>query len=228
MKLVMICLILLNIAVANELATIDKIEGKVKILHANDIRAQKAKLHEKLYKDDLLITYKNGMATLKLDDNSLITLSQKTKLRIKDLKKLEQEEGKVFFNIETQGTNSLEVATNFATIGVKGTKFIINSTDKLKDVSLKSGLVGVSALEGEFEIHTKKKKKLSEFEQYKLANENAFNDYKKKIEEEFIEYKKQFDLHPNNTITFNNNVVNQDSINKDTKKEFLKFEAFQR
>jgi len=232
MKILFILFMLINIIQAvptqNHIATIEKISGKVKVLKSDELRALKASLHQKLYKGDLLITYRKSMTTIKLDDNSFVTLGHKTKLRIQDLKKLKQESGIVFFNIETQGKNKIEIATNFATIGVKGTKFIISDTNKKKSVSLKSGLIGVSALEGEFEIHKTKVKKLSEYEKYKLAQNYAFEQYKEKIHNEFIEYKKEFDLHENRMISFNKNVVNEKNLDKNSKKEFKKFELFQK
>lgn len=227
MKIFFSLFILVYFSFANEIATIDTINGKVKVLKSNDIRASKAKLQQKLYKDDLLITYKNSMSTIKLKDGSLITLDEKTKLRIEDIQKLKQEEGQVFFNIETQGSKSLQVSTSFATIGVKGTKFIINS-DKNKNVSLKSGLVSVEAVEGEFEIHRKKERKLSEYEVYKMAHEYEYEKYKTKLEEEFVEFKKQFDLLPNKCLSFDGNIVKETDIDKDIAKEFNRFENFQK
>lgn len=211
-----------------QLATIEKIVGKVKVLKANELRATNAKPNQILYKDDLIITYKDAMTTIKLDDNSLVTLAEKTKLRVLNSKELKQEEGKIFYNIETQGKNTMTVATNFATIGVKGTSFIINDAQEQKDVSLKTGLVGVSALEGEFEIHKKKENKLSKYENYKLAEDNDFDNYKTKIEEEFIEYKKEFDLHPDYTISFSGNVVKENKTQEDVSTEFEEFENFQK
>jgi len=232
MKALFILFMFINIIQAvptqTHIATIEKISGKVKVLKYDELRALKASLNQKLYKGDLLITYRKSMTTIKLDDESFITLGHKTKLRIQDLKKLKQESGIVFFNIETQGKNKIEIATNFATIGVKGTKFIISDTSKKKSISLKSGLIGVSALEGEFEIHKTKVKNLSEYEKYKLAQNYEFEQYKEKIHNEFIEYKKEFDLHENRMISFNKNIVNEKTLDKNSKKEFKKFELFQK
>lgn len=211
-----------------QLATIEKIVGKVKVLKANELRATNAKLNQILYKDDLIITYKDAMTTIKLDDDSLITLAEKTKLRVLNSKELKQEEGKVFYNVETQGSNKLSVVTNFATIGVKGTSFIINDIENQKDVSLKTGLIAVSALEGEFEIHKNKKLLLSEYEKYKTAQNDSFDQYKTKIEEDFIEYRKEFDLKPNYTISFNGNIVNENKTQDDVIVEFKEFENFQK
>ena len=228
MKILFSVLFFMSFIYATPIATIEKIVGKVKVLKSDQIRASKAKLHQKLYKDDLLITYKNAMTTIKLDDKSLITLDQKTKLRVQDVKKLKHESGKVFFNIETQGKNKIEIATNFATIGVKGTMFIISDNQELQSVSLKSGLISVSALEGKFEIHKTKAKKLSEYEKYRLAQSYDFEQYKEKIQNEFIEYKKEFDLYENTMISFNKNIVNEKMLDEKSKKEFKQFELFQK
>jgi hypothetical protein len=227
MKNILLLLLFLNLSFATQLATIDNITGKVKVLKSDAIRATNAKVSQELYKNDLLITYKNSMSTIKLKDGSLVTLDEKTKLRVEDLQKLKQEEGQVFFNIETQGSKSLQVSTNFATIGVKGTKFIINS-DTNKSVALKSGLVSVEALEGEFELHRKKERKMTDFEVYQMAHDYEYQQYKTKLEEEFIEFKKQFDLQPNKFVSFDGNVVKENTINTNIEKEFTRFENFQK
>jgi hypothetical protein len=214
-------------ASSNEMAFIAKIDGKVKVLKSDGFRASKAKEQQKLYKGDLIITYKNSTATIQLTDNSLVTLDQKTKLKVEDLKNFKQEEGTVFYNIETQGSKSLEVATSFATIGVKGTKFIVKSEED-KNVALKSGLVSIESLDGEFEIHKKKQRKLTEYEVYMMAHKYEFDKYKKKIEEEFIEYKKQFDLQPNKYVSFDGNVVKEDTLTKDIENDFKRFENLQK
>ncbi len=211
---------------AQPLATVIKIDGKVKVLKEGSIKKTKVKMLQKLNSDDLIITYKNSMATIKLNDGSIIILDANSKLKINSEDMIKHNGGKIFFNIKKRTTNSLKVATNFATIGVKGTKFIINNSIDLQDVSLKSGLVNIESNNGEFELHKRKHKKLSLFEQYKLAQQNNFNTYKTKLEEEFVEYKKQFDLLPNRTISFNGNKVYEDITSKDKQNEFLQFESF--
>ena len=227
MKIFLLLLLCINLSFSNELASIDVVKGKVKVLKNNAIRTSKVKVAQKLYKNDLLITFKNSMATIRLTDNSLITLDENTKLRIEDIQKIKQEKGQAFFNIETQGSKSLKISTSFATIGVKGTKFIINNTTT-QSVALKSGLVSVEAVKGEFELHKKKGKKLSDYAVYKMAHQYEYKQYKTKLEEEFIEFRKQFDLKPNNFVIFKGNVVKENTLNKNLKKEFTRFENFQK
>ena len=127
MKILIFSLFCAIFSYAQTIATIVKIDGKVKVLKKDTIKKTKAKLKQSLSKEDMIITYRKSYATIKLNDGSLITLSPKSKLKIDDEMKFTQKEGKLFFNIKKREKNKLLISTNFATIGVKGTKFIVTS-----------------------------------------------------------------------------------------------------
>lgn len=226
MKILVICLILLGILYSDTIATIENISGKVKVLKNDTIRATKANLQQSLEINDMLITSKNSLATIKLTDGSLITLDAETKLLLDDINKLTQKDGQIFYNIKTQKGKPLKVATNFATIGVKGTKFIINNT-KEKNIALKSGLISVSSNDANFEIHRAKHNSL-DYATFQQNYNIQFKQYKQKDQEEFIEFKKQFDLLPNRYITFENKIVREKAIDKTIGKKFEYFENFQK
>ena len=87
---------------------------------------------------------------------------------------------------------------------------------------------GILMVQTEDALYKTKGKELSEYEKYKLAQNYEFEQYKEKIQNEFIEYKKEFDLHENTMISFNKNIVNEKTLDKNSKKEFRKFELFQK
>ena len=206
------------------LAKIIKIEGNVKILKSGEIKKKKAVQNISLFKDDMVITGKGSVAVLIFADRSKVVLDEKSKLKIEGISDLKQDGGKVFYSIKKRGSKGLRVATNFAVIGVKGTKFIVTDDEKSKNVSLKNGLIGVQSLKEEFELH--RKKEMDEYEAYKAELRGEFEEYKKKMQEEFVEFVKEFDLKPNKTISFDGNKVNEDSSPKDVKKEFARFERY--
>jgi hypothetical protein len=226
MKLFWVILLSISFLQGSYLATIEKSEGRVNVLVKNAIKGKKAKVGQKLYKDDLVVTFSDSKVKIKLKDDSIVTLDANSKLKIEDIHKLSHQEGKIFFSIKTQTANKLEIGTNFATIGVKGTKFIITDKKENQTLSLKNGLVGVKALEGEFKIHRQQTRELSEYEKYVLAHKHDYETYEKKIIEEFIEFKKEFDLKPKRMVSFNKNVVKEKDLTQEVEKEFDKFEKF--
>jgi len=189
---------------ANEIGTLTYTDGIVKVKHLHSIVKKSLKTGDKIETGDKILTY-NSLATIKLKDSSILKLNQYS--TIKFGKKITQENGEVYYHISKQKHNLIQVATNFTTIGVKGTTFVVDS-NKTKAVSLKKGVVSLTAPKGKYEIH--KKRKLSEFELYQLQMNSEFNEYKKQLYKEFIEYKKSFDLKENNTVTFNGNKVYED------------------
>lgn len=222
MKLLLLIILLFSFTLGNEVVgIITKIQGKVKILKDGEIRKIAAIEKQELYKNDLIITYKKAMANIELNDGSKITLAPKSKLSLKNNNNLKQHNGKIYYNIQKRGSIGLKVATNFSIIGVKGTQFIITDEDGNKSLSLKEGLVGVSSLDKEFELH--KKSIYDEMEAFK----KEFNQYKDEEKKEFLQYTKSFDLQENQTILFNKNRVNQSVMDEKSKNEFLNFENFQ-
>ena len=196
MKKLILILISLNLF-ANEIATLIYKKGIVKVKHPNSIIKKSLKIGDKIYSGDKVITY-NSIATLKLIDNSIIKLNKFS--TIKFGKKISQN-GEIYYHIKKQKKNIIKVATEFTTIGVKGTIFIVD-TNKTKSVSLKKGKISLTAPKGKYEIHRK-----SEFENYKKNINNEFEEYKKNLYKEFIEYKKSFDLSENHMVVFNGNKV---------------------
>jgi len=228
MRFLFLTTIFLSIAIslsAGELlAKIIKIEGDVKILRSGEIKKSKAEKNSDLFKDDMVVTEKDSVAVLVFADKSKVVLDEKSKLKIEGFDNLKQDGGKVFYSIKKRGAHGLKVATNFAVIGVKGTKFLVTDDEKSKKISLKSGLIGVQSLKEEFELH--RKQEMDEYEAYKAQMRGEFEEYKKKMQEEFVEFVKEFDLKPNKTVSFDGNKVSEDSSPEEIAAEFEKFERY--
>jgi hypothetical protein len=202
-----------------QIATLIQKEGIVKVKHKNSIKKSSLKINDKIENGDIVYTY-NSIAVIKLENGSIIKLTPHSTLKM-DKNKVSQKTGKIYFHIKKQKVHKLAVATTFTTIGVKGTTFIVNSTQN-KSVSLKKGLLQFKSLNGKYEIH--KKKLVDEFNNYIKKQESEFNSYKKQLYKEFIEYKSEFSLKENKTVSFNGNKVYENDMNKNNVKEFDKFE----
>jgi hypothetical protein len=209
---------------AGALATITKVEGSVKLLKTGEIKKSDAAAGQEIFEGDMVITESASMASILFIDQSKVVLDEKAKLKLEGFDKLAQEGGKVYYSIKKRGAQGLKVATNFAVIGVKGTKFLVSDDENNRQVSLKEGLVGVQSLKEEFELH--RKKEMDEYEAYKRQMAGEFDEYKKELEEGFVEFVKEFDLQPNKTISFDGNKVNEEASLETIAKEFSRFESF--
>lgn len=225
MRFLLLIILLFGYSYANgPLAKIAKIEGNVKVLKAGEIKKSAATVGQEISKGDMVITASGAMASILFVDKSKVVLDEKAKLKVEGFDKLAQEGGKVFYSIKKRGAKGLKVATNFAVIGVKGTKFMVSDDEKNRAVSLKEGLVGVQSLKEEFELH--RKKEMDEYEAYKRQMMGEYEEYKKELEKEFVEFVKEFDLKPNKTVTFDGNKVSEEASLEEIAKEFSRFESF--
>jgi hypothetical protein len=213
------------IAKAEHLATIEKTEGSVKILKSGSIIKANAQVGTKLYQNDIILTSEKSKASIKLINNTAVVLSEQSKVEIKNIESFSQTAGKALYSVQKNNAkNGTKVSTDFATIGVKGTEFIVASTAEDKRVSLKNGLVELQSLKGEFEIH--RKKDAQEYADYLQSLGKEYTQYEKKLQEEYIEYKKSFELKPNLTINFISNKAFENKIDKKIEQEFEELESF--
>jgi len=141
--------------------------------------------------------------------------------------------GKIYYYIRSRSTGRLKVRSHVATLGVRGTKFIISSSDKdVGQVALAEGLLDIESNDDQpFAITSKRE--LTEFERYRLESlremqgiNDEFERYKKEIEQEFIEYKKSFELTENTTLSFSGKKVEKMPLSEKQKEEFSSFEDF--
>ncbi len=212
-------------ATSPQIGQIAKIEGSVKILKSGSIAKANATVGTKLYAKDIITTSESSKALIKLTNGTTITLAESSKLEISDVETMTQGAGKALYAVQKKyAVNGTKVNTDFATIGVKGTNFIVSSDEKDKRVSLKNGLVELKSLKGEFEIH--KQKEADEYEAYMKSIGKEYEKYEETLKKEFIEYKASFEIKPNTTVSFDNNKAYQKKIGEDIEKEFKELESF--
>ncbi|MEA2073905.1 MAG: FecR domain-containing protein [Campylobacterota bacterium] len=203
--------------------TVELLKGIVKVKSENSIKKSKLILGQAINAGDMIISSKDASVKLKLTDGSVLVLDERSTIHFSSLKEASQIEGKVLYKITSRDSkNSLKVKTPFAIIGIKGTTFIINATENAS-VSLQEGLIGVSAIDAEFELYRKKVQK--EFDDYVSAQDLAFEEFKNEQNKYAIaEPTREFDLEAGNKISFNDNVVNEDAFDKDDDSDFEYFE----
>ncbi|MDQ1363258.1 MAG: hypothetical protein QG652_1119, partial [Pseudomonadota bacterium] len=173
-------------------------------------------------------------AVVQFDDGALSVMDEKSSLRVEQSGWLSQLGGKVYYTFrKVLGTKEepKQVKTGFATIGIRGTTFIVVDTAEGKSVALQTGLLNIESPGEDYAVVTKQgtedfesfKQKMQEQQQ---ATKREFEEYKEKTAKEFIEYKKSFDLQANRVVSFNGNRVNEAALDESFSNQFGNFESF--
>ncbi len=210
---------------SNPLATIVKIEGTAKVLKSGTIKKDDAVPGQSIFEGDMVITSSGSMAAVEFVDKSKVILDEKSKLLVQGFDAMKQEGGKVYYEITKRGAQGLKVATNFAVIGVKGTKFVITDDNKTQSVALKEGLVGVQSIQAEFALYRQQLEE--EFDAFMKEQEKEFEAFKKEGQEAvFVGNFKEIDLEPGKTITISGNRADESADLEAIAQEFSRFESF--
>lgn len=213
-------------------ATVKKVEGSGAFLIIND-KTTAIKAGENItQKSSIIKTEKNSRVVLVWSDGSIIVVGENSKLNILDEININQENGETYYitkalkPLSSIRSNSFKIRSKTATIGVRGTEFIVNESDKT-NVSLKEGRLLITSILEEFEIYKEKQQK--EFEDFK----RGFEEYKQKTMSEFNEYKErnwqfshksdQLNLKKNRTITIDGNKLYERDIDDGDLERFAEY-----
>ena len=136
--------------------------------------------------------------------------------------------GKIYFLVAPRKNNNVRVETRTATLGIRGTRFLVDSQNEA------DGEINVALSEGQLNIESKggryfqlyEQRELSEYEKYKRNVQNEFDTYKQQVEEEFVAYKKSFDLDSGFSLVFDGSKVVRRVNDENVDSQFEAFEAF--
>lgn len=141
-------------------ATLTDFTGMVSIIKAGDTEAFAVALHIPVAEGDTIITQAASSAEILIDDGSLISIAEKTEIKLNELtadnqKKMIQSSiflkiGRLFANISrfTHRESRFSVKTPTAVAGVRGTDFIVETEDTLQtQVGVFDGEVTVEGLD---------------------------------------------------------------------------------
>ena len=207
-----------------------KVNGDVQVINE---RGEIRKVEESQFvirEMDTVVTKEGGKAVVQFTDGALSIIDEKSSLRVEKTNWLSHIGGKIYFTFRKVFGEPRKVKSKFATIGIRGTTFIVYDDENGEGVALQEGELEVESPGETFEIH--KKRELTEYEafleearQRKQALQDEFDSYKKDIKKEFVEYKKSFTLEANRVIRFDGNRVDEAEMGEDVKAEFDEFEA---
>lgn len=184
-----------------------------------------------------LVTGPDGRAVVKIGDTGYIVLEKNSTIEIAREKDhaqfFRQVTGMIYYAMHFIGKTQqpVEIHTVTATIGVRGTRFLVADLPDRKEIGVRKGLLSVTSPGDAYEIH--KKVQEDEFEAFKREAQEAiteekrkFSEYKAETEREFIEYKREFALGANRMATFDGNRVEERPLSEESRKDMETLEAY--
>jgi hypothetical protein len=216
-----------------------KAEGKVVISDASGKQEQPVGAKSVVPPKNVISTGPDGRAVVRMGKTGIIVLEKNSKVEVGEKSDyagfLRHLTGMIYYAVnKLKGDQSeLKVRTRTATIGVRGTRFLIADVEGRNEIGMRKGLIDVSSPEGEFEIH--RQAQLDEFEAYKQEARDAiekekkdFEAYKADTEREFIEYKAGFDLAANRMASFDGKRVVERPLSEQTVQDMESSESYAR
>ncbi|MDP2805123.1 MAG: FecR family protein [Gallionellaceae bacterium] len=220
---------------ASESIEIVKAEGGVTVSDKPDGKQSAVTTKSTLPAANVISTGPNGRAVVKVGGTGYIVLEKNSQVEMNNSSKgfFRQLTGMVYYAVNSiKGKDrSLEVRTKTATMGIRGTRFIVTDVPERQEVGVRKGTVSVESSDGDFEIH--KKAEMDEFEAMKREAEAAvnkeksdFDAYKETTEKEFVEFKREFSLSADRMVSFNGKRVDDRPLSGETKKDMETLEGF--
>lgn len=209
-----------------------KVSGDVEVVNEKGEKRIIDKVDEPVNEMDTIVTRTGARVVVQFDDGALSVLDEKSRLRVEKTSWFSYLGGKVYFTFKKVFGEPRQVKTRAATIGIRGTTFIIseNTDHNGESVALKEGLLQIQSTGPAFEIH--RQQILDEYEQYKqdrqqsqVALQDEFDQYKQQTMKEFVEYRRNFTLQPNRVINLSGYRVDETAMTADNEADFASFEA---
>ncbi len=184
-----------------------------------------------------LVTGPDGRAVVRVGKSGFIVLEKNTTIQVDRPSKtgnfFRQVTGMIYFALNSLRKSSprTEIRTATATIGIRGTRFLVTELPDRNEVGVRKGNINIESPEGEFEIH--RQAEMDEFEAFKREGEEAiakergeFEEYKANQQREFIEYKREFGLSENRMASFDGSKVVERELSEASKKDMESLESY--
>lgn len=233
-----LCLVGLSVANASfaaESIEIVKSQGGVTVSDKADGKQKAVATKSVLPVANVIATGADGRAVVRVGNTGYIVLEKNSRVEIDNGSTgfFRQLTGMVYYAVNTiKGKDrTLEVRTKTATMGIRGTRFLVADIPDRNEIGMRKGTLNVESPAGEFEIH--KKAELDEFEAMKRESQAAVNKeksdfeaYKASVEKEFVEYKREFSLSADRMVSFDGKRVDDRPLSGATKKDMETLEGY--
>lgn len=222
---------------ADETVEVVKAQGDVSMSLKADGKQKAVATKSTLPARNILSTGDDGRAVVKVGNTGYIVLEKNSMVEINNAKDhagfFRQLTGMVYYAVNTlKGKDrTLEVRTKTATMGIRGTRFLVTDIPDRNEIGMRKGTLSVESTNDEFEIH--KKSEQDEFEALKREGEAAvnkeksdFDAYKANAQKEFVEFKREFSLSADRMVSIDGNRVDDRPLSGETKKDMETLEQY--
>lgn len=233
----LIGLVMVNSGFAADTIEIVKAEGGVTVSDKPEGKQKTVATKSTLPTTNVLSTGANGRAVVRVGNTGYIVLEKNSKVEINNSNDhagfFRQLTGMVYYAVNTiKGKDrTLEVRTKTATMGIRGTRFLVADIPERNEIGMRKGTLSVLSPDEEFEIH--KKSEQDEFEALKREGQAAvnkeksdFDAYKENTQHEFVEYKREFTLGADRMVSFDGKRVDDRPLSGETKKDMETLESY--
>ena len=186
---------------------------------------------------NILSTGPKGRAVVRVGKSGFIVIEKNSKVEIESRSDnagfFRHVTGMIYYalNALKGDQRRTEVRTASATLGIRGTRFLVTDMPERNEIGMRKGMVDVISPDSEFEIH--RKAELDEFEAFKQEGRDAiarerteFETYKANMEREFVEYKREFSLGANRMASFDGKRVQEGPLSEETSKDMESLEQY--
>ena len=195
-RFLVILLLLPVLAFAQPLGKLSHADGQIKIIRQGQVIPQKVNPDElplELFPGDKVQSQSGAEARIRLSDNSLILLQSSSLLILHSADHQKLDQGRVLYNVRKRGgLQGLKVSTRSATIGVKGTQFLVQQDEQQQKVLLNEGVIELAADGDPFLKPVQDE--IKAFEKYQKDVSAEFDEYQRQLNLEFQEYVKSFTM----------------------------------
>jgi len=228
MKLFILLSIAILLNATDEFGIILKLKGIVKLTKPNGTELL-LKKNDKVYIGDTIFSDRNSKAIIQFG-KSIIALNRDCKLVLEANDIVIQKKGTTFYNINPTKalTKSLKrkflVKTRTATMGIRGTNFIVENNETDENICLRKGVIDVTSLKDEFKLYIKKHE--AEWKKYKKDMQKEFEKFKGNSVYSYAGEKKTIELKSGGMISLNHDNAFHEHYGDKVKGMFDEIDSF--
>jgi len=226
-----------NCVAQTDVAEVVRVEGSAQARDPAGVAQGPVRVGTRLTAGGTIETGANGRVVVKLGSSGFAVLDRKSKLEVQPPKErvglLRQITGWIYYAIRNDAGRKepVSVRTTVATIGIRGTRFLVVDVPGRSEVGMRKGQVNIESTEGEFELRRQAEK--DEFEAYKEQGSAAVDQEKKDFEKfeastktEFAQYTREFTLGAERQAVFDGKQVREQALSAEARHEMESAEAF--
>lgn len=207
-------------------AELTHVAGQVELLAVDGTVRKLARAGDQVAPGESVRALANGKAMIRQDGGRYTVLTANSQVKIEEAGIVDQMRGAVYYVLRklsaSEPTKQYAVKTSVATIGIRGTRFLVVVDGDSGEVVLTEGLINMTANEGEsFEIEkypgnmTFEEFRKSQDKLFKGFLKDDFQAWRKQEMKEFESFKQQFFVQPNQSVSIDGGKVRYQDIAAD-------------